>query len=400
MGKTDMDPVFQRRAEQFFGIDLDDVRLRSGTAPDPAWTVAACLGPDQIWLAGPTEYDDPGSTAILLHELCHVAQHRVGVHATRSASRAALERQAGQAVDLFHAGAGMPRLLPAKGDSPLHWGPAGHYYTVYATALAAGVAPSQAFRYAFFAQIADQVIELDATFRGIHFLLSPSSVPAALGIQVARDTDATTTTAAPWMKDLWVQEGLHTLTGRPSGHETNLRRGILEASLDDALRGGLALHAYGDSYAHRDLENPGLMYTPGAGHGVEGPWHDKWHWPDYVNRRPDLYRSYVTNMYEAFQKSVGGTGNVPLSAMGQLCDIITGSCPNEAAQIQRLRLFADVICGYPMNSWAPEKLELELTGTKQFTWADYVSHYPHMMGKYKLLDALVCARRWANAAMA
>src|SRR3954454_20752191 len=67
-----------------------------------------------------------------------------------------------------------------------------------------------------------------------------------------------------------VQRGLHCLTGADWDAETNKRRCLsLSLPVDkDCLEFGLALHALGDSFAHRDHDTH-RMYPTGVGHGLE-----------------------------------------------------------------------------------------------------------------------------------
>jgi hypothetical protein len=50
------------------------------------------------------------------------------------------------------------------------WGPAGHYWTIYLISLAAGWSRHAALTNAFYAQMPDQVEELDATEAGEDYL--------------------------------------------------------------------------------------------------------------------------------------------------------------------------------------------------------------------------------------
>ena len=115
--------------------------------------------------------------------------------------------------------------------------------------------------------------------------------------------------------DLDISEGLHSLTGGNAGAEVMYREEQLKLFADDRLIFGLALHAYGDSYAHQDMNDSGLEYPPIIGHAkgilrpgeankTEGSYlrfADNMHQPDDISNpktgRGSLYRLYVGNLY-------------------------------------------------------------------------------------------------------
>jgi hypothetical protein len=365
-----LDRRFRREAEAFFGLSFADVTVLTGAGP-AGGSIAACLDETHIWLRDPVN-DGPRNQTILIHELCHIAQRRAGRTAARPTPRALLEAQANDAEHLFRDGKSMGPLLPARCAAPLHWGPAGHYYTVYLVALAAGCTPHQSFRFAFFAQIADLVDELDATARGVSFVFNPFESNQAM------------------FNDLWVQKGLHTLTGRPSAKETLVRRAILQKSFTDEFICGLAAHAYGDSYAHRVLENEAVMYAPVAGHAVE--WlngHDP-HCPDFLSQRPLLYGAYVSTLYEIYAKVPGAKPAMSQADLIQKCLKIAGT-PGDEKQISLLRDCASRSCGATMLSFAPEEQ------SSLVSWDTFNERWPLIVGKHRLADALTLARQWSNA---
>ena len=74
------------------------------------------------------------------------------------------------------------------------------------------------------------------------------------------------------LEDAQVSSGLHSLTGgkaiQEQGYCYKELKGIFTSN--DHLAIGLALHAFGDSFAHVQLRNPkGLMYRTGIGHAAE-----------------------------------------------------------------------------------------------------------------------------------
>jgi hypothetical protein len=143
-------------------------------------------------------------------------------------------------------------LLPERTAKIRMWEEEGHYYTVYFLALAAGFDGPIAEELAFYAQMADEVLELDAFNSGVDFYSTAGAVPFIGPAHVRALTRGN-------LEEIWesgrqIQVGLHCLTGRNGKKESALRKRILEEispSEKPALRFGLALHAFDDSYAHR-----------------------------------------------------------------------------------------------------------------------------------------------------
>ena len=79
-------------------------------------------------------------------------------------------------------------------------------------------------------------------------------------------------------------------SGRTHGPPDSLKPGTLEF--------GLGIHAYGDSFAHRDLETGTYMYSPVLGHSVEKAHHIDPHNPDKIEMRRPLYKDYGSQLYK------------------------------------------------------------------------------------------------------
>lgn len=111
----------------------------------------------------------------------------------------------------------------------------GHYYTVLYTAKLIGYNNADAKKLAYYAQLPDEVDQLDATNVQIDRLGSPGN----LGHIQHRDL---------------VQQAFHSLTGAKHGqNETNITIDVIKEAKDDLAITGLLLHRLGDTFAHREL---------------------------------------------------------------------------------------------------------------------------------------------------
>jgi hypothetical protein len=264
---------------------------------------------------------------------------------------------------------------------PRFWGFAGHYYTVYFVMLAAGVDDLTAGRLAFYAQMPDQVKELSATAAGIDLVVtrakskvldpfdrSQANLPSRLE-RIGRDYE--------------VQQGLHALTGGPSMAETQIRAGHLRSLPFGSFPFGIALHPYGDSFAHRQMRHGERMYDAGMGHARDG------HGPDHIQERRDLYLQYLEGLYEIVvgrtphqQRRLDRTGLV-----ARALDIM--SIGGDAAQGARMRQIAAHDLGCVMNAYRPEH-------EKTTSWKHFCEHHPEVSG-HLLDEALALAHRWTVA---
>jgi hypothetical protein len=352
-GET-IEPALRRDMENLFGADFTGIRVHCSDAAAVATALIggkACTdGRDIFFRRGMYRPETARGRLLLAHELAHVVQKQRGRQVRtangRSPGTARLEREA------YIAAHRVLRKQPANALSAdpstdlRAWGEAGHYYTVYWVALACGWPNNHAQRLAFYAQMPDQVIELDAIPQGFT-AIGPSGLGEDAynfafkgGFRAAPLEDHQLILAvpddAPWYRpaklnhstDQYtpysrerptlyispggvhyssddVQMGLHCLTGEESNMETTKRADrIRRLPLDDFTRPvtslsverqlcdlGLALHAYGDSFAHRDLHNPMQMYLAPLGHGFHGSQ------PDYIYEHRQFYVQYGLGMY-------------------------------------------------------------------------------------------------------
>jgi RHS repeat-associated protein len=157
---------------------------------------------------------------------------------------------------------------------------AGHFFTVYLVALAAGKRPSEAFRLAYYSQLPDQVGMMEAV------------------------------TAAKRDNNLFgklVFDCIHSLHGG-NAEASEIRRTQLRDFLRNNYRSinawqkGILLHALGDAYAHTDGNNEAWAWR--RGHFWAG------HQPDWISSDPNKYRDYVRSLYA----SLGGQGDIENNA--------------------------------------------------------------------------------------
>jgi len=333
---------------------------------------------------------DPDSRSgrlLLAHELAHVVQSRLG---TTANPRAGLARRIAAEIEADTAALSVMHgrrhacsvALPAGELSA--WGPAGHYYTTYYVLLAAGVPGETAGRLAFFAQMPDEVSELDAVSAGRSYFnwrkvkngVLPGTKAAS---EVQREID----------RCLNVQRGLHCLTGADSRAETVARRNILAQCGDDPFVLGLALHALGDSYAHRQLDNERLMYVAPLGHGAEyRPFGKGRHFdPDYIHKRPVLYREYVGALFHiACSKWPSARRRMEESELLNTAEQISREA-SETNQVKALRSLSAEKLHQAMNSYRPESESLRL-------WKNFRLAHPSAADLDK---GFVLASTWSGA---
>jgi len=249
-------------------------------------------------------------------------------------------------------------------DAVGHYGEAGHFYTVYYVSLAAGFPEDVAFRNAFYAQLPDEVCELDAldTYVWKEATRQDKRLTGDYGV-------------AQYDRNV-VHQGLHSLTGRSVEDERPLRRQLVGNAVPGTLEAGLALHAFGDSYAH---SKNGRMYSSGVGHGFDG------HAPDQIQTRPDLYDSYVRDLYSVLAQSAQQAGyNEPHklteTELGIFLDKVKAG-KDDAAQIQAIREYSKLMMGVEMRPYAPEHEET-------VPWAAFQSRHGGNLDDVDLTDTL------------
>jgi hypothetical protein len=189
----------------------------------------------------------------------------------------------------------------------------GHYYTVYTTSLAVGFKEPLAFQHAVLAQMPDEVGWLDAANLHMKQIFSGSDVnTAGQNSRIPND----------WRYQ--VEYGLHSLPGSHLSQNTQTsayQRSFTTQQLlrEDAasLRFGLLLHRIGDAYAHSRMNGgESMMYTVTPGDTRKG-WNiidhhghgHRLHDPDYPFLRPELFVSYLQNLYDILHKKAAAPEN-------------------------------------------------------------------------------------------
>jgi hypothetical protein len=371
--------------EHGFGQDFGEVRLHIWSAGFPWPRARACtIGAAVHIRERDYQPDTPFGRNLLAHEFAHIVQKRLPLRERsdrlRSGARVRrLEAEAAAAAGAVVAGRRVRCRVVDEPTVPRFWGFAGHYYTVYFVLLAAGIDNLTAARMAFYSQMPDQVKELAATSAGID-LFATLAKSKVLNVF---DHSKAMARAERVTRDYEVQEGLHCLTGGSSTAETNIRGGRLRSLPFGSFAFGIALHPYGDSFAHRQLHHGELMYDPGIGHALDG------HCPDHIQERRDLYLQYVEGLYDIVAARTPHRERrlERLSLMARILEIT--SIGGDAAQGAKMREIAARDMSRVMNAYRPEY-------EKATSWTHFREQHPELSG-HLLEEALALAHLWATA---
>lgn len=325
-GLIDARALFARCAPRFeaaLGVFVKTTRIE---ATADSKITAAAVDSDRLVLGADFfEADERAKLDILAHEAVHLAQKWRGESGARSARRscemtAALESQAHRLGAAALAGRRVETPLADPSPAPSFWGPAGHYYASLFVMLAAGIEEAAAYQRAFFCQMPDQVFEFDAVSAAIDYrqtgtdgpgsvwvpwvgTFRPATPPEMIEYQKVRrlhfdgmakywDEEFVETAASRQRRrriDWEISTGLHCLTGRKGADEIKYRESLLFQNKDDNLKFGLALHSFGDAFAHQDKQ--GHMYKPITGHAFDG------HTPDNCKEHAVNFIQYVGRLW-------------------------------------------------------------------------------------------------------
>lgn len=395
---TALPPAWRCHLEASLGTGLGHVRLHRGPAATrlaaQAGGIACALGGRDIFLGA---VPPPLLPAVLAHEVAHLVQQRLPAP---SGARRAAEDEAHRATRAILAGRRFHPRIALDPREPACWEEAGHYYTVYFVLLACGVRDPLARQIAFYCQLPDEVSELDAVRAGyaiagtaatgggfgdwlyehsvgqveemlvtIHNGILDSYPGGRYMTRVRRDArDA----GAVYRPPLDVQQGLHALTGGSSATETAARRAIVMGidPVANTFEFGIALHVFGDSYAHRDRSGA-TMYAPVAGHAPDSlaarAGSDRHVHPDGIGPyRRATYEAYVGDLHDMFSRrfaatSRGGATMARDHAIRTLSAIVAGddhaadTDAMRSTQIMMIRAAAAPLGG--MHPYAPEATE-------------------------------------------
>jgi hypothetical protein len=171
----------------------------------------------------------------------------------------------------------------------------GHFYTTFLVGMAAGLGKQTAFTLAYYSQLPDQVGDFSA-------FDDTKGRPNGIKKTVSEVMHG------QWLKD--IQELLHSLHGDLAAPRQECLSKLLQDPSLQAWERGLIIHALGDSYAHTyktlDADEMHLLrvaYAYPIGHAFTP---DGGHNPDIIRRHPDLYDSYLSNLYTALSPSGQG----------------------------------------------------------------------------------------------
>ncbi|MTI86959.1 MAG: insecticidal toxin complex protein [Balneolaceae bacterium] len=275
---------------------------------------------------------------------------------------------------------------PMKLHDPTgNYGEAGHFYTIYFVSLAAGFDADTAFKNAFYAQLPDEIGELDAV---------TAQARAAFKQSISDEE-----------RDE-VQTFLHSLTGTQATKERTRTKKALSSFEPGSIGFGFLMHRFGDTYAHS--KSSGKTYPTGIGHGLAG------HKPDEIFRRPGLYKEYVLDLYDTLSKRAAAEGESPRLSRAQVeqyadqigaikvtkttsrtyhgkytSRTVTKTTVDEAAteakEIQTIRNLSQSMMGETMKSFAPENDSYSIGDSITWgwtNWQDYTSMYgsTHLKG--------------------
>lgn len=203
-------------------------------------------------------------------------------------------------------------------DPTGQFGEPGHFYTVYFISLAAGFDPETAFANAVYAQMPDEVNQLDAKAQEIHkttvdlsasFAMSGGYVPlSVIEYQTNRMKQAESE------RNL-IHLGLHSLTGGSSKTERDVTRTAIKGTKAGTMEFGFLLHRFGDTYAHSTVDDESKMYSPGAGHASDSLFGTD---PDNIHSRPALYTSYATDMFTTLSEVAKANNLTPTITPAEL----------------------------------------------------------------------------------
>jgi hypothetical protein len=393
--------------EEAFAADFADVRIHTGRAAALAnhllGSKAFAVGGDVLFAAEAFQPDTMFGRRLIAHELAHVVQKRLGHRRGGRWNERAAEHEAHAAAAAIAAGGRFRCAVPSAPQTISCWGEGGHYYTTHFILQAAGLDPQLAKDIAFFTQMGDEVSELDAVEEAGEWAMAAGkaiameSVGPMVPLNAKTKIEYVALQRARQQRAIEIQRGLHCLTGASSSSETAWRAHYLETPslTPDNLAIGLAVHAFGDSFAHRVLGNSAKMYSPVIGHGIEALQGLKvaeqgWsmakavgeaagHAPDHLEQRPEIYQQYGEELYAIARYR----WKVPLSkgiSLAALRDCLKQICQikGDDKQIYQIRVFAARLCKPIDHKYFPE--------LKFLKGADEVDTVPYL--KFQTLHGL------------
>jgi RHS repeat-associated protein len=194
-------------------------------------------------------------------------------------------------------------------DPTGRYGEAGHFWTTFAIANAAGLNPEEAFSLAYYSQLPDEKRVLDATQVALTYYGENSWIENRLTkVEYTRFSgDGELIELGSWMNK--VHDNLHSLHGGDARQVENRQMALAETFATqgiDTMTKGFIIHALADSYAH--VDSNGSAYSPGRGHAIDSvknavPLSDPD--PDLVTANFDNYKAYATRLYGLLNEGKG-----------------------------------------------------------------------------------------------
>jgi hypothetical protein len=337
-------PRLRACLEDHFRTDLSTIRIQTDAGAHAlnvdAGSCALTIGEEIFFRSGCYDPDHAMSRFVVAHEVTHVLQKRkyakLGEQADCHEAPPAwqLEIEADCSALALLRGGSPCELSPDHPQNARAFGPVGHYYTVYYLAMAAGFERAAAADLAFYAQLPDEITELDARDVVVKWLRNYLRIIKGRGRTKAvvewitngyGKGDVLDYMILPHDFLATIQRGLHCLTGGSSQAETEYRtQRLMAGNVGTPQFFGLAMHSFADSFAHRTIGDEKIMYTAPAGHlatcwrisdievllkkGELTGWAT---WVDNIAHRPELYVEYGTKLFKILRQKSGKGMRLP-----------------------------------------------------------------------------------------
>jgi hypothetical protein len=292
-----LEPPVRQRMEAAFGADFGGVVVHTGPMADRLCArlgaKAFAFGDHLAFAEGVYAPDRDVGRRVLAHELAHLLQQRRAHAPAATAPVAELEAEADAAAAAVLRGEPFACQLADARGVPACWALVGHYYTPLLMFLNGGCNVDTASRLALWCWLPDQVHETDAAYVAERMI--GYNTPWHRSRDLMRDYHSKLF-ESEFEYVAIIQQGLHVLTGGNAASQTVdcARRFNNFGGEVKMLFRGMALHPYGDCFAHRDLDGEGDLYGKTALIGHTSGWHD----PDHVydKRRVGIYIEYLRGL--------------------------------------------------------------------------------------------------------
>ena len=268
---------------------------------------------------------------------------------------------------------------------------AGHYRTAYLAAIIAGYDYDVAAKIAFYAQMPDEVLELDAKTKGFEFL----------GAAMATNVDKNTKQKI-YAQTVDVQAGGHALTGEVAEVERANRRRIVESLKPGTALHGAAVHAYQDSYFHERRDVNAMPYSP-LGHGPFTSY-------DLISRNQGRWEQSFRGLLEVLKEQAPSGAKMRLSP--QEIEVMISEVkavaqkwrgtPAEASEagirqvIEKWTMEAAGQGNWMLGGMLLSRYDPEAQGASN--WSEFTKAHPEMTKDIQLPDILNAYKEWSPTA--